>query len=1003
MYNKSFSTAKYSFKDTPYHALMNKRVTGVLLICSKYDKFLLEEDGRIDAKLFEEYVSLNLRYPPSIKQVSNAEEAFKALEKSQFDLVISMLNVGNIQAFEMAKQIKNLYPKKPVVVLTPFSKEISKRLVNEDFSYTDYIFSWLGNPNLFLAIIKLIEDKMNVHNDVERVGVPVILMVEDSIRYISSYLPMLYRLLFIQAIALMNEGLNDHQQMMKMRGRPKIILATTYEEAVEKYQKYKHNILGVISDVRYPKDGNSRNESGIELTNLIKSDRLNIPIILQSSEEKYEDVAMELGVGFINKFSKNLTQELQNIIKEQFWFGDFIFRLPENESDMDKMPGKLKEFDRASDLRTLRKKLKDVPEVSLKYHFQNHHFSKWLKARALYSLEKIVRERSLSDFDNVSSTKEYMNDTIKNYRIYKSRGKIARFDKDKYDESTIFSRIGNGLLGGKGRGLAFLDSILMQNSFRFKYDDVEVSIPRTVVLTTDIFEEFMDINNLYSCALSDVSDEDILMRFISSELPERVKYELRTFLDVVKSPVAVRSSSLLEDTQYQPFAGIYSTYMIPNNHNDIAIRINQLGTAIKSVFASVFFKNSKSYMTATKNMIDEEKMSVILQEVTGKNYGDSFYPTISGVARSVNFYPMGKERQEHGVVNIAVGLGKTIVDGGVSLRFSPVYPKQSLQLTNPDMAIRNTQKEFYALDLDTYKFTPSIDEGVNLKTISLDDADRITKLYTASTYDYAEHVIRDGFNYKGKKIATFSSILKYGYFPLARIIKDLMELGEKEMNNPVEIEFAANLDTESGAKIFNVLQIRPIVAETSIMDINIEEIKADDTVVISEKALGNGIYKGLKDFIYIKPEAFNPANSKEMKNAINKINSKMDKEDRSYVLCGPGRWGSSDPWLGIPVSWPEISRAKIIIESGLKSYQIEASQGSHFFQNITSLGVAYFTVNPFNKDGYYDIDFLNGFEPYYEDEFYRHVRFDEDIITHIDGKKGIGVIYKPVKNKEEDS
>ncbi|MBN1969591.1 MAG: phosphoenolpyruvate synthase [Candidatus Delongbacteria bacterium] len=1000
-YNIKYSTEKYQFIDTPYHELMGKRVMDILLVCSKYDKFLLEEDGRIDEQLFQEYVSLNLRYPPSITQANTAVQAKTALSKKYYDLVITMLNVGDVQPFELAKQIKEIYPNKPVVVLTPFSKEVSKRLMKEDLSYIDYTFSWLGNPSIFLAIIKLIEDKMNVSHDVEVVGVPVIMLVEDSIRYISSYLPLMYKLLFNQARMLMSEGLNDHQQMMKMRGRPKIVLATSFEQALDYYEKYKHNLLGVITDVRYPKEGNKENESGVELTRLIKADKLNIPIIIQSSEEKYALEAQKMGVGFINKYSKNIIQELKDIIREQFWFGDFIFRLPENDSQMKWMPGKLKEIDRASDLRTFRKKLSEVPLKSLEYHFTNHHVSKWLKARALYSLEKVIKVRNVSDFTDIETVRQYMKDTIKNYRNYKSRGKIARFDKDKFDESPIFSRIGNGLLGGKGRGLAFLDSVLMQHSLTSQYDDIIISIPRTVVITTDVFEEFMETNNLYRIALSDEDDDTILMKFIMGKLPERIHYDLKSFLSVVKSPVAIRSSSLLEDAHYQPFAGIYSTYMLANNHEDLTFRSVQLSIAIKSVYASVFFKNSKSYMRATKNMIDEEKMAVILQEVTGSTKGDLFYPTFSGVARSVNFYPTGKEKHEHGVVNVAVGLGKTIVDGGVSFRFNPHYPKQSMQLTNADIAIKTTQKEFYALSMDSMQFKPSIDESVNFQKVNINDADKDTLLYTASTYDYQDNVIRDGINSRGIRIATFASILKYNYFPLPEIIKEIMALGEAEFNNPVEIEFAVNIDNSCGQKNFNILQIRPIVADNKIFSINLEEVKEEECIIMSENALGNGIYNDLFDFIYIKPEAFDPSKTKVMRDIIEKINDAMVHEKKYFILCGPGRWGSSDPWLGIPVSWPQISHAKIIIESGLKTFHIEASQGSHFFQNITSLGVGYFTINPFIKDGLYDLEFLNSQKAIYEDDYYRHIRFDAPIVVNIDGHKGVGIIYKPIENYGE--
>lgn len=997
-YNKLYSTEKYHFEDTPFDKLMQKRITEVLLICSKYENFILEEDGRIEEQIFHEYVSLNLRYPPRFTQTSSPEQAKKLLAEKDFDLVITMINLGTTDVFNLANEIKDSHPKVPIVILTPFSREVSMRLKKKDLHSVDYVFSWLGNPQIFLAIIKQIEDKLNAEYDILDIGVPAIILVEDSVRYYSSYLPNIYKLLFKQADMLMEEGLNEHERMMKMRGRPKILHAKTYEEADELYEKYKENLLGVISDIRYPRNGKIDPIAGIILASKVLRDDLDIPILLQSSEERNKIKAEKLGVGYVNKYSKTLLKELKDFITENFGFGDFVFRLPKSKSLQFGMPSSMKSIDKASSLKELQKKLETVPAESLEYHITFNHFSKWLKARALYSISRVFKERSLREFDNdVESVRSYMIDTLRNYRYYQSRGKIAHFYKEKFDEYAIFSRIGDGLLGGKGRGLAFIDSFLKSNRIMHKFPNTIVTIPRTVVITTDVFEEFMEENNLYKIALSEASDDEILMKFITAKLPHRIHEDLKAFLSVVKNPVAIRSSSLLEDSHYQPFAGIYSTYMVSNNSEHEVVRSVQLALAIKSVYASVFFKNSKAYMTATSNVIDEEKMAVILQEITGQNRDGYYYPEISGVARSINFYPVGKEKAEEGVANLAFGLGKTIVDGGLNLRFCPKHPKKIMQLSTAEMTLKQTQKEFYALDMNENNFRPSVDEGVNLVKLTSDKIPEFPFInHILSTYDFQNGIIRDGTGYQGKKLITFAGIVKYGFYPLSEILNNLLETGEKEMNNPVEIEFAVKFSSKKDEPtIFNVLQIRPIVADDDTVSVDIDKVSEEESIIISKNALGNGIYEDIYDFVYVKPDKFDPSKTKEIAASLEKLNDKFLKEKKYYILVGPGRWGSSDPWLGIPVVWSQISNAKIIVEAGLKNYQIETSQGSHFFQNLTSLRVAYLTINPYIKDGYYDTLFLKNQEAVYEDTYIRHIKFDKSIVGKVDGKNSIGVIIKP--------
>lgn len=991
--NKKFiESKKYYINETSFKLLMQKRVYKVLIICSNYDFFMLEEDGRIDEQIFNEYVSLNLRYPPIFIQANTAEKAFRLLGKGDIDLVITMLSVREIDAFALSNQIKEKFKNIPIVVLTPFSREVRMKIAKENLSAIDYMFCWLGDADLLLAIIKLIEDKMNVEHDVKIVGVQTILLVEDSIRFYSSYLPNMYKIVLKQSQDFMKEGLNEHKRMLRKRGRPKILLATDYNEAIDLYEKYKHNLLGVISDTRYKKDGVEDAEAGIKLFKKLRSENKHLPFLLQSSETKNAKTAKKIGVSFINKNSKTLSIELRNYLFRRLAFGDFIFKTPDTK----------KEITRAKDIKELQKKILEIPDESLNYHIYRDDFSRWLNARALFSIAEIFKAHAPEDFESISEVRNYIYEEISRFRLNKGRGIISKFEKDHFDEYLIFSRIGEGSLGGKGRGLAFIDSIIKKHQLFYDYKDVIITIPRTVVICTDIFDEFMESNNLYKVGLSKLDDEKILKRFVRAKLPKSLMEDLKTFIEYVDNPIAIRSSSLLEDSHYQPFAGVYSTYMIPNDKSNMKKMIYSLTTAIKSVYASVYFKSSKAYMEATSNVIDEEKMGIILQEICGTKFENKFYPTLSGVARSINFYPISPEKPEDGIANIAFGLGRTIVDGGVSLRFSPKYPKKILQLSTPKMSLQSTQKEFFALDLNIDNYHTSVNDGINLLKLKIKDAENDNSLKDViSTYDYENNIIRDGTGHKGKKILTFSNILRYNIFPLSEILNTLLEIGQKEMNNPIEIEFAVNLNTPSNApRIFNFLQIRPIVDDKEAININIDSISNEETIILSNSALGNGTINDIHDFIYIKPEAFEAAESKNIVLEIEKLNSQFVKNNKSYVLVGPGRWGSSDPWLGIPVKWSQISQARVIVEAGLENYRIDPSQGTHFFQNLTSFKVGYFTINPFINDGYYDLDFLKNQEANYESKFIRHIIFENQITIEIDGKHNKGIILKPENTKK---
>jgi len=984
-YTNQQDKLKIDFNDTSFSLLMQRRIHKVLLVSSNYDSFMLEEDGRIDEQIFNEYVSLNLRYPPIFVMANSAEEAYEIMQKDSIDLVISMLRIGDTDTFRFAKQIKKIYPKVPIVVLTHFSREITMRLEKEDLSAIDYVFCWLGNADILLAIIKLIEDRMNVEYDVEVVGVQTILLVEDSIRYISTYLPNIYKIIFKQSKEYMREALNEHQKMRRMRGRPKILLATNYDQALELYEKYKYNMLGIISDITYPRNGVKDKLAGIKLCKKVKDDDEFMPLLLQSSDMNNKKYADELGVGFIHKYSKTLSIELRNYIIRQFAFGEFIFRDPKT----------MKEIGRASDLQSLQHMILTISDESLEYHASRNDLSKWLNARAIFPIAQLFKYIPVSDFNSMSEVRTYIYRAISSYRMSKGRGVIAQFDKNSFDEYLIFSRIGDGSIGGKARGLAFINSIIKKNRIFNKFPGIIVTIPRTVVLSTDVFDDFMEENDLYKVSMSDITDDEIVEQFINAKLPSRVYQDLYAFISVIKNPIAIRSSSKLEDSHYQPFAGIYSTYMIPKTSNS-TLMIKMLSDAIKCVYASVYFKASKAYMAATSNVIDEEKMGIVLQEVCGKQYGSKFYPTISGVARSINFYPIEPEKSEDGIANIAYGLGKQIVDGGISLRFSPKYPKKILQLSSPDMALKGTQKHFYALDMCPTKFSPSADDGVNLIKKEIQTAEKDSSFrFAASTYDFQNNVLRDGTLYDGKRVVTFANVLKYDTFPLAEILQTLLEVGQKEMNNPIEIEFAVDLNVEKGEPyVFNFLQIRPIVDNDQTVEFDMKEIDKEDTIIYCESALGNGIIDDICDFVYVKPDAFNSLESEKIAAEISLLNEKFIDEKRNYVLVGPGRWGSSDSNLGIPVKWAHISQARVIVESGLENFRIDPSQGTHFFQNLTSFRVGYFTINPFVNDGFYDLDYLGKFKAYFENQHIRHVRFENPIQVQIDGKNNKGVVLK---------
>ena len=979
-------------KDTSFASLMNKRILNVLLIATKYDAFMLEDDGRIDEQIFNEYTSLSLRYPPRFTQVTTEEEALDALKQIHFNLVICMPNMDDKDIFATANQIKSLYSEIPIIVLTPFSREVSKRVSQVDLSSIDYVFSWLGNAELLLAIIKLIEDKMNVDDDIDSVGIQTILLVEDSIRFYSSALPHLYKFILQQSKEFSKEALNAHQQTLRMRGRPKILLARSYEEAEALYNKYRKNMLGIICDMSFDREGIKDKLAGYKLACMIREKDRHVPIIFDSSESSNRAYAEELNCSFIDKGTKTFPQDLRKEIRNNFGFGDFIIINPVTKE----------EVMRITSLKDLQRKIFSIPEESLVYHLSHNHFSRFFYSRAMFPIAVFLKEIDVSDYKDMNEARQVIFDAIVRYRQMKNSGVVAIFQKDRFDEYSNFARIGEESLGGKGRGLAFMGQMIKSHSAELneKFLDSSVQIPKTVVLCTDIFDEFMESNNLYDIALQNISDEEILKSFLRASLPKRLVDDLISFFEVVKSPVAIRSSSLLEDSHHQPFAGIYNTYMIPK-FPDTYEMLEKVGNAIKGVYASVFFKDSKTYMAVTQNLIDQEKMAIVLQEVVGKSYGNRFYPTFSGVARSLNFYPIGDEKAEDGIANLALGLGKYIVDGGTTLRFSPLHPHNILQTSTLELALRETQTRFYVLNLESLKADAfSTDDAYNLLKLSVKDAEPDGTLqYISSTYDPYDQTLMEGY-YPGKnrKVISFSGVLQHGVFPLAKILDYVLKLGQEEMGRPVEIEFAVNLKKDENNEVsgtFYLLQIRPIVDNKEMIDEDISLIPDEKCLLQSKHALGHGINNEVFDVIYVKSESFNAANNQTIAYEIEKINKQLGEFDKSYILVGPGRWGTSDPWLGIPVKWPHISNARVIVECGLENYRIEPSQGTHFFQNLTSFGVGYFTINPFIKgEGLFDEEYLNGQPALQETQFLRHVRFEQPLVIKIDGKKNIGIVLK---------
>ena len=961
-----------------YTRLMTRKIRSILLICNNYDSFSLEEDGHIEGQISQDYAELNLSNPPSIDRVESTLEALELLKHQgdRYDLIITMFNVGKLDVFEFSRLAKVIAPHTPIVLLSSYSKVIYNYIAKQDKTNIDYVFSWNNST------------KMNAEHDVLEMGVRTIMLVEDSVHYYSAYLPILYKLVLRQNNEAVRDALNEEQQFMRKRARPKIMLATCYDEAVELYQKYKTNMLGIISDVGFIlHKGDDRAteviDAGINLCRLIKADNPTLPYLLQSSQESMRSVAEELGVGFVRKTSKTLIHELSEYIAREFAFGDFIVTDP--------LTGQ--ETARARNLYEFERLIKTMSDEALRYFAGRNYISRWLYSRGLFSIGDSFRDIDVNDETDLGEIRKLNLRMLHDYRMRQGLGVVARFDPATYNDAIWFSRLGDGSLGGKARGLAFLNHILAKYDLYGKWEDVRVLVPRTLVVTTEYFDRFILENGLQYVINSDLSDAEILSEFVASTLPSDLTDALRVFIRNVRRPLAVRSSSILEDSYYQPFAGVYSTYMIPHTENeDQELRL--LSKAIKSVYASVYFASSRGYIISTSNVISEEKMAIVLQEVCGSEDGGYYFPTFSGVARSINFYPIGYETPEDGVAKLAFGLGKAVVDGDQVLRFSPKYPKNVLQTSTPDLTMRETQQAMFALNLQPDKFKTSVDDAVNLERIPISDCGRFRSFSkVVSTWDYENQRIVDSPVPKGPKFVTFAHILKYNTFPLADILNTLLEITRKEVKCAVEIEFAADLDRGDRAALFNVLQIRPISSVNSFNAVDWNSLDTEGALLSSGCAIGPGMIQGVRDVVYLRRQNFDVMKTREMAAEMTAINNRMRDEGRNYVLIGYGRWGSSIPSLGVPVQWSNISEAKVIVECCLENFRIDPSQGTHFFQNMTSFNAGYVNVNPYSRPGEYcDLDALDAMPAEYESDFVRIVHFPEDLTVCIDGKENRALV-----------
>jgi CheY-like chemotaxis protein len=981
----------YGARVKSFQKLMRYKIRDILLVSSLYDEYLFEEDGRLYELIRQDFQALNLSQTPDITHVTNGTEAINlALNEQQFDLIIATLHIEDMHVIKFAKMVREAGIKVPIILLAYDNRERKELVTHYDTSVFERIFIWQGDYHLLLGIIKYVEDRMNVENDTKAVGVQSIILVEDNVAFYSTYLPIVYTEILNQSKRLLSEGVNLTHKFLRMRARPKILLCTTFEEALFYYETYQEFVLGIISDINFKRNGVRDREAGIRFAETVRAQHPDIPILLQSSNQEFAEKARTIDAGFLLKGSPTLLHDLRDFMLNNFGFGDFIFRTRNG-----------REVGRAFNLKSLEEQLHVVPDESILYHAERNHYSNWLKARTEFGLAHRLRPRKISDFSTVAALRAELISSLRFYREVQQRGVITEFSKETFDPKNSFARIGLGSLGGKARGLGFMNTLITNYHVDNKFENVDVSVPSAVVIATDVFDRFLERNNLELFALSATDDAELDKRFIeASYFPEDVVYKLSEFLAINKEPLAVRSSSLLEDSQYQPFAGVYQTFMIPNNNPDPAVRLRELLLSIKLVYASTFSTNAKDYMKATAYRLQEEKMAVIIQRLVGARHNDRFYPAFAGVAKSYNFYPVPPQDSTDGIVHVALGLGKMVVEGGNSVRFCPRYPRHLLQFFSTLETIRNAQQEFLALDLnakldhDLHQTPEAFVQKYDLSKAEEDE----TLYFVGSTYSPENDSVYDGVSRSGKRVVTFAPILKHNIFPLADILELILEMGTWGMGTHVEIEFAVNMNVPPGRpKEFAMLQIRPLVLNLEAEELDVDNVAKENLICESRQVLGNGALKDIYDLVMVDIEKFDRAKSVDVAAELSVINTKLVAQKRPYVLIGVGRWGSLDPWLGIPVTWDQISGAGVIVESGFRDFNVTPSQGSHFFQNITSFRIGYFTVNSIDKLGFIDWEWLAKQKAVEEANYVRHLRFEDPINVRINGHKNKGIIIKPTK------
>ena len=968
---------------------MRYGVRNILLVSSMYDYYIFEEDGRLYELMYREYQGLNLRQLPEITHVTLGREALDLLkEPHRFDLILLTLHVEDMPAAEFARLVRDAGVNTPIVLLAYDNSEQSELRIRGGSELFDRMFVWQGDFRLLLGIVKYIEDRLNVDHDTRLAGVQSIILIEDNIKYYSSFLPLIYAEILRHTQRLIAEGVNLSHKYLRVRARPKILLCSTYEEAWSYYSRYDEFILGVISDVDFPREGQPDPLAGLKFATRVKQSHPDVPILLQSNAAELRGAAESIGASFVLKDSPMLLQELRQFMVQYFSFGDFVFRTPDGL-----------EVGRASDLNSLEEQLQKVPDASIKFHAERNHFSNWLKARTEFSLAHRLRPRKVSDFVSTAELREDLLISLRHYRKARERGVITDFSKLSFDPTASFARIGGGSLGGKVRGLGFVNSVIHTYDFASRFEGVQVGVPAAVALGTDVFDQFVDENNLRRFALGEVSDAEIVHRFLTAErFPASVVKELRGLLEVMRCPLAVRSSSLLEDSQYHPFAGVYATYMIPNNHPDEAVRLRQLIQAITRVFASTFRRHSKDYIKATSYRLEEEKMAVLIQRIVGNIHDGLFYPEIAGVARSFDFYPTAPQQSADGIANVALGLGKMVMDGGVGVRFCPKYPDHLSQFGSVKDILRNSQHDFFALEMSETG-AAEIDELEDARVTlhSLSDAERQgTLAHVASTYSVDEDAVYDGVSRQGRRLVTLAPILKNNSFPLAEILRDTLSMATSAMGTAVEIEFAANLSPKAGrAPEFGLLQIRPLVLTAEAEDVELGDGDPQRNMCASDRVMGNGVVRDLRDVVVVDIKTFERARSRDTAEQVSALNSRLMAEGRPYVLVGVGRWGTLDPWLGIPVKWDQIAGARVIVEASFADFDVTPSQGSHFFQNITSFKVGYFTITGDTATSFIDWSWLAAQKCEEERSYARLIRFTQPLVVKMNGKLGRGVILKP--------